>query len=209
MNKMNLTFSILSSIFLISSCAPQENETTSQPTTISISESTYSPKDINTYKTVVTFTIVSPKPDGTYSYYISTIDGIGFDFLWAASEKPIPLTPGDYLEITHTGEIYCDAIFPPECLIDEGELLSVKKVEHMTEQYQYRIIDGVGTFVSENSTCTYKRDEFYLVIGKGALPFKNLKDGDYLTGYYSPVEDKYDENRKVIHNIVAFYKDEE
>ena len=208
MNKFKLTTCVFMSLFLTASCAPQENETTSQPTTISISESTYSPKDINTYKTVVTFTIVSPKPDGTYSYYISTIDGMRFDFLWNASEEPIPLTPGDYLEITHTGEIYCDAIFHPDCLIYEGELLSVKKVEHAIEQYQYRIIDGVGTFVSENSTCTYKREEFYLVIGKGALPFEKLKDGDYLTGYYSPVEDKYDENGKVIHNIVAFYKED-
>ena len=201
MKKINLTLCVLSSIFLISSCAPQVNES---------GTSGYGLEDIKTRNTVVTFSMLYDSDGGNeHFYYKSDFDGLRFDYLRSDKLEPLSLTFGDYLEITFTGDIYCEAIYPPNCYMDGGEIISIKKTEHATELYQYRIIDGVGTFVSESSTYIYYKPEFYLTDGNRAHPFDTLNDGDYLTGYYSPVEDEYDENGNVIHNIAAFYKDEE
>jgi hypothetical protein len=67
-------------------------------------------------------------------YYKSDFDGSRFDYLRSDKLEPLSLTFGDYLEITFTGDIYCEPIYPPNCYMDCGEIISIKKTEHKTEQ---------------------------------------------------------------------------
>ena len=195
MKKINSMIFVLMSLFLVGSCVPQEQETTKFP------------DDAKTDSTVISFGIrYSDYGDGGQYYYMSNSRGSSLGYLHSDELESFPLTFGDYVEIVYTGYIFSEPTSPPSTYIVDGKLLSKKKIEHKTEQYQYKIIDGVGTFVSPDSTYTYDKQEFYLTYGKRAYPFSMLKDGDYLTAYYSPVEDKYDDQGKVIHNIACFYR---
>ena len=195
MKKTNLLIFGLMSLFLRGSCTPQEPETTKFP------------DDAKTGSTVISFGIMfSDYGDGGQYFYISDFNGADLGYLYSKEVESFPLTFGDYVEYVYTGYIFSEPTLPPSTYIRDGKLLSKKKIEHKTEQYQYKIIDGVGTFVSPDSTYTYSKQEFYLTYGNRAYPFSMLNDGDYLTAYYSPVEDKYDDQGKVIHNIACFFR---
>ena len=187
MKKRPCLFLILS-IFMIVSCAPEEQ--------------------IKKYETVVSFAISYGDGELINDSYVF-VDSVGFTFGYLNSDKIESigsLFPGDYLEITYTGEIYSETIFPPKCYIKDGELKSKRKDSHETVEFMYKIEDGVGKLSSNECLYTYKNQEYYLSLSEGCVyPFSTLEEGATLMGSYAPIEDKTDEKGQIVHNIQCFY----
>jgi hypothetical protein len=178
---------LILSIFMIVSCAPEEQ--------------------IKKYETVVSFAISYGDGELINDSYVF-VDSVGFTFGYLNSDKIESigsLFPGDYLEITYTGEIYSEPVFPPNCYIRDGELKSKRKVSHNIQEFTYLIKNGVGELYSEDFFYTYNNSDYYLSLNeKRVYPLSSLEEGTILKGSYASIEDKYDDG-KVIHNIACFF----
>ena len=103
----------LISMFLMGSCTPQISESTSLPEATSQSETTRRPVKIKIYKTLVSFSLMEGMGISYRPFYLSDSFERQFDYLRSDNVGPISITLGDYIEITHTGEIFTQPIHPP------------------------------------------------------------------------------------------------
>lgn len=180
---------------LISSCTPTTGSNSSG--------NSYEP-EVHSYESVLRFEVMD-NLDGTFFRVITDDYERTLGYLKSSAKKP--KLPGDYFSITYTGDIYGKPIYPPIFEL-EGELLSINVIEAEQMVFTYKIIDGEGVFVPEDSDFkfNYNYPEFYFSKGTEIESFDELQEGDKLFGRYSITEDIVDEKGVVTHSIRCFTK---